>query len=819
MNLILILFLTILSLNFQAEEGLSFSEGHAISEVGERSRAPIHTDAIEYKMIMGEFTPPADKDIVQAPNGEQRMWSAVNFNNDGVLENPELQGGYVHAIINAAKTGPMILNAQGHSMVYVNGVPKAGDPYSRGLMPLPVMLNKGPNEFLFRVGRGRLKAQLEELPTHENGNPRAQAFTRLDDTTPDIVVNTPVDVMASVVISNFTNTWTGPTTIVATGPDGKETVNTVPTIPPLSVRKVPIQLIANAQKTIGPIEFGLTLVNTYAADPIDQRTLTIHVLDPEQTRKVTFRSDIDHSIQFYGLTPAKPTEGSNTRPGIILSLHGAGVDARRQAAAYQPKEFAHVVAPTNRREFGFDWEDWGRLDALEVLEHAQKYLATDPQRQWLTGHSMGGHGTWQLGVHHSELFSAIAPSAGWVSFSSYGGARINSDAPAASLLTATASPSETLLFTENLKGTGVYVLHGDADDNVPVSEARTMRDALTNHSDFQYFEKEGAGHWWGNECVDWPPLIEFLKSHPFTGQSPDFITLTTADPSINGQQGWLELNTQTNPLMTSKVMALRNIENARIDISTENVSRMRLFLEENTTPWAIYADGGFVFEKPGREIAIRNGAINIERQGNSWREVNSFSPHHKQPNRGGRFKNVFRNDMVFVIGTTGTLEENNANLEVATFDAETFLYRGNGSPECVLDSEFDIRQYPLRNIVLYGNADTNSAWDVLLKESPITVRRNKVIVGDREITGNDLATLMIRPTVMNSTALVAAVAGTGPAGMRLAAELPYFVSGVHYPDVTIIGSDALMNGYRGVRTTGFFGNDWKIESGKFAGNE
>lgn len=28
--------------------------------------------------------------------------------------------------------------------------------------------------------------------------------------------------------------------------------------------------------------------------------------------------------------------------------------------------------PTNRRPYGFDWEDWGRMDALEVLEVAQK---------------------------------------------------------------------------------------------------------------------------------------------------------------------------------------------------------------------------------------------------------------------------------------------------------------------------------------------------------------------------------------------------------------------------------------------------------------
>jgi S-formylglutathione hydrolase FrmB len=30
----------------------------------------------------------------------------------------------------------------------------------------------------------------------------------------------------------------------------------------------------------------------------------------------------------------------------------------------------------------------------------------------LTGHSMGGHGTWHLGVHDAGRFAVIGPSAG-----------------------------------------------------------------------------------------------------------------------------------------------------------------------------------------------------------------------------------------------------------------------------------------------------------------------------------------------------------------------------------------------------------------------
>ena len=88
----------------------------------------------------------------------------------------------------------------------------------------------------------------------------------------------------------------------------------------------------------------------------------------------------------------------DAKPALVLTLHGAGVEAIGQARAYKPKDWAYIVAATNRRPYGFDWEDWGRLDALEVLAEAARLFATDPARTYLTGHSMGGHGAWQVGA-------------------------------------------------------------------------------------------------------------------------------------------------------------------------------------------------------------------------------------------------------------------------------------------------------------------------------------------------------------------------------------------------------------------------------------
>ena len=104
---------------------------------------------------------------------------------------------------------------------------------------------------------------------------------------------------------------------------------------------------------------------------LDSTKINLRVRQPGQTYTRTFRSSIDGSLQYYAVVPALPGPSAG-RPGLVLTLHGAGVEGIGQAQCYSRKPGLYVVAPTNRRPYGFDWEDWGRLDAIEVLELAQR---------------------------------------------------------------------------------------------------------------------------------------------------------------------------------------------------------------------------------------------------------------------------------------------------------------------------------------------------------------------------------------------------------------------------------------------------------------
>jgi predicted peptidase len=46
---------------------------------------------------------------------------------------------------------------------------------------------------------------------------------------------------------------------------------------------------------------------------------------------------------------------------------------------------------------------------IALLDEIEKHYSVDLSRVYLTGHSMGGFGTWYLAYQHPERFAAIAP--------------------------------------------------------------------------------------------------------------------------------------------------------------------------------------------------------------------------------------------------------------------------------------------------------------------------------------------------------------------------------------------------------------------------
>ncbi len=183
-----------------------------------------------------------------------------------------------------------------------------------------------------------------------------------------------------------------------------------------------------------------------------------------QTRK-KFSRQITRTLQLeYLLYLPKGYDASGKKEWpLILFLHGAGErgsDLAKVAVHGPPKlvkkraDFPFIlVSPQCPAD-----QVWSDESLLGLLDSVMAEHKVDGKRVYLTGLSMGGYGTWSLGVKYPERFAAIAPVCG-------GGETINV------LLAASGKAAA-------LKSLGVWAFHGAKDSVVNLAESERMVSAL-----------------------------------------------------------------------------------------------------------------------------------------------------------------------------------------------------------------------------------------------------------------------------------------------------------------------------------------------------
>ncbi|SHG30418.1 Putative esterase [Salegentibacter echinorum] len=795
-------------------------------------------DEVLAKAIGNDNFNVSENDLAELKGAPKDLrWNAVNVKEDGQFQEDGLRSAYLYLEYNAEKAKTIIFEASGHTMAIVNGVPHEGDYYDFGYSLIPVKLKAGTNWFLLEGGRfNRMRARLLETKAP------VQITTR-DMTLPDILKEEQKELKGGVRIVNASEENIKNLSLEVEI-DEVKTSTKLPEISQLYVRKIPFTIPAPNNKDEKEAQMILRLKNN-RGKVLDVDTVQIGVKSKYKHHKKTFISDIDGSVQYYSVAPSLTKDKAGQ--AMFLSVHGASVEAVNQAAAYEQKDWGHLVAPTNRRPFGFAWEDWGRLDALEVLNHAENLYKTDAQHTYLQGHSMGGHGTWYLGATYPDRFAAIAPAAGYPDLLLYRdsftkrkkgikskefaqlkdgavsdlwkrsktGLTTESDFALDSLIRRTGNPSRTLKLIQNYLHFGVYVLHGEVDAVVPTFIARDMRRRLGHfHTDFSYFEYPNGTHWYGNHSVDWPPLFQFFKQrHIKEPQNIDDISFTTGSPGVSEGSHFISIYQQEKAFEISKFDFIRTEDS--VSILTDNVALLKIDFAEmgigDTT--AVSIDKQII-------DGIKTDATQyFEKQGEKWFITTAPDASEKSPQRNGGFKDAFRHNMVFVYASRGDKEEDEWYYNRAKFDAEKFGYRANGNIALIKDTDFNPKDYRDQNVILYGNRSNNAAWRKLLKDSPVQVRNGKITVGEKTLNGDNYGAYFIVPRSDSDFASIGVVTATGEKGMHAAYANDYLVNGTTFPDLMVFDENMMKKGIDGVIGSGFFGNDWSVENGEFVWRE
>jgi poly(3-hydroxybutyrate) depolymerase len=769
-----------LGLAVSAEE-IHFLKGKALPVRG-NPRTVLRIDPVELQLIQGSL--------------DTSSWHEVFSEPGKPFVGPAFNSGYAYFEVNSAQERWMLLEAKGHSMVYVNDLPRVGDIYSFGYVSLPVKLQRGVNRFLFATGRGGFTGKLVE--------PKIPVQLEIRDlTTPDIIQGEKQTLTAAIIVQNATDQDLSNLTLEANG-----IATRVPKVLSGTMRKVGFQLKPNATG-----KFSIRLKE--AGKVLDTKDLTLRLRTARQTHKRTFTSDVDGSVQYYAVTPSSQ---SGDGQALFLSLHGASVEALNQAESYGAKSWGHVVCPTNRRPFGFDWEDVGRTDALEVLAHAKSLYRTDPSRTYLTGHSMGGHGTWQLGALFPDRFAAIAPCAGWISFSTYANGATYPNTPLGDLLRRAGNTSDTLLHKPNLLQNPIFILHGDADDNVPVQQARTMREELKIHKALQWHEEPGQGHWYdtdpepGANVQDHAPIYDmFAKARIPSDAEVKRIDFVTTQPSVNGKCYWLEVERQEQAGAPSSVTADLRANLGTITLRTTNVRTLSVSTAILRTKDEFEVDwNGSKFKVKTTEIGPDAKKVILHNDGKTVRADYATRFVERDPSVRG----VFANQVMFVYQDSGaSAEETRWAKNKAIYDAEQFWYRGNASVDVVPMSRFGDylakSKAKIRNNVIVYSANSGFVrdWANQLEASCPESLRVGPVAREEHFPGTAVIDTRVWYTASGQPVQAVLIGGDSVAMARLTERIPLFSAGCAIPTTLAFDRTMLEKGIDGV-VAARLGADW-----------
>ncbi|MEO8160104.1 MAG: alpha/beta hydrolase-fold protein [Arenimonas sp.] len=226
---------------------------------------------------------------------------------------------------------------------------------------------------------------------------------------------------------------------------------------------------------------------------------------------------VDYRYQVYVPEGPRPAAGWP----VLLFLHGSGErgdDGLRQTQVGLPAAIRAdrarfpmlVVMPQARADTR--WSGAIAKMAIAALDASLREFHGDPERQLLSGLSIGGQGVWLLAAENPQRFAAIAP------VSSFLFLRLDDDVANAAVAAALllefpefARDDPAPAFVARLPRLPVWMFHGGADDLVPPLHAQQLRDALRARGDApKYTEYAGGNHNAWDAAYSDPGLVPWL---------------------------------------------------------------------------------------------------------------------------------------------------------------------------------------------------------------------------------------------------------------------------------------------------------------------
>ncbi|MGB3393586.1 MAG: PHB depolymerase family esterase [Stenotrophomonas sp.] len=220
--------------------------------------------------------------------------------------------------------------------------------------------------------------------------------------------------------------------------------------------------------------------------------------DVEHGRFVARSVELDGKHMLYQVFIPATSARKPGRLPVVLFLHGSGERGRdgikQTKAGLGPYLHAHAadfpaLAVLPQVPDGEEWSGRNNRLALAALDAAIAEFSADPARQYLTGMSMGGYGSWNIALAEPARFAAIVPVCG--------GIRAPRSERPGLLVEALAQESDPYAtLAQRLKNVPIWIFHGALDNAVPPDDDRRLHAAFQTAAarDMRYTEYPQGDH-------------------------------------------------------------------------------------------------------------------------------------------------------------------------------------------------------------------------------------------------------------------------------------------------------------------------------------
>ncbi|MFL5339976.1 MAG: hypothetical protein ACJ8F7_07485 [Gemmataceae bacterium] len=484
-----------------------------------------------------------------------------------------------------------------------------------------------------------------------------------------------------------------------------------------------------------------------------------------------YRSRVDGSVQPYAVTfPAEYGRDPSVKWRLDVVLHGRDSSISEVKFLYQhsgdkPAESQPFVQLDifGRGNNAYRWA--GEMDVLEAMEN---FFATeqmfgrggllDRNRAVLRGFSMGGAGTWHLGLHRPDRWCVIGPGAGFTVTKGYW-KELPKDLP--SFIDDCLHIYDAADYAANAAMVPVVAYAGENDPQLQAARNIEARLKPLNIP-MTLFVGTGLEHkmpseWQTRAEGEYEKYAAAGKGRNLTPGRVRFTTFTLRYPGCD----WIEILGLDRHYRQAEVDATRT-DNG-FTVKTANVRQLRLVVNGGDfAPLQVLIDGQDVNAKPF-QISNNPPTVFLEKRDGKWasalpQKLSTGRMRKLQKVSGlqGPIDDAFMDRFVCVRGTGTAWNEaarKYADADLARFQHEWDKFMRGDLP---VKSDMDVTEEDIatRHLILFGDPGSNSLLAQVVSELPIHWTKDGIALGGKSYDAASHVPALIYPSPLNAARYV-----------------------------------------------------------------